>query len=94
LVKPVSSDSASNLFDFDVSKLKSLKIAILNVNSLLKHIDEIRTMSSDFPFGILAINESKIGPSILYSEISILDYSIVLSTSFRVYSLLWRKDPG
>ena len=51
-------------------------------------------MLSDFPFDILAINESKIDPSISNSEISILDYSIVRSTSFPVYSLLWRKDPG
>ena len=58
----------------------------LNVNSVLKHIDEIRTMPSDFPFDILAINESKIDPSIPNSEISILDYSIVrLPWSQRVF---------
>jgi hypothetical protein len=45
------------MFDFDVSKLKGLKIANLNVNGLLKHIDEICTMLSDYPFDILAINE-------------------------------------
>ena len=63
--------------DIDVSKLKGLRIANLNVNSLLKHLDEIRTMLSDYPFDILAINESKIDPSISNSEISIQHYSIV-----------------
>ena len=57
--------------------LKGLRIVNLNVNSLLKHIDEIHTMLSDYPFDILAINESKIDPSISNSEISIQDYSIV-----------------
>jgi hypothetical protein len=47
------------------------------MHGLLKHIDEIRTMLSDYPFDILTINESKIDPSISNSEISIQDYSIV-----------------
>ena len=75
--KPISSDPASSLSDFDVSKLKGLRMANLNVNSLLKHIDEIRSMISDYPFDILAINESKIDSLISNSEISIPDYSIV-----------------
>ena len=40
--------------------LKSFKMANLNVNILLGHIDEIRSMMSDYPFDTLAINESKI----------------------------------
>ena len=47
-----------------VTKLKGLKIASLNVDSLLKHIDEIRHLLFKFPFDIFAINESKIDDSI------------------------------
>ena len=38
---------------------------------------EIRSMMSDYPFDILAINKSKIDSLISNSEISIQDYSIV-----------------
>ena len=54
-----------------------LKIANLNVNSLLKHIDEIRILLSDNPLDILAINESKIDSLISDSELYINNYSIV-----------------
>ena len=40
--------------------LKGLRVANLNVNSLIKHIDEIRITLANSPFDILAINESKI----------------------------------
>ncbi len=50
--------SANSIYlpDFNISNLKGLKIANLNVNSLLKHIDEIRMWLFGNPFDILAIN--------------------------------------
>ena len=63
--------------DLNISNLKGLKIANLNVNSILKHIDDIRIFLSDNPFDILAINESKIDSSIRDSEIHINNYSII-----------------
>ena len=42
-----------------VANLKGFKIASLNVNSLLKPIDEIRHVLLSTPFDIFAINESK-----------------------------------
>ena len=53
----------------DIAKSKGLKIASLNVNSLLKHIDEIRVLLEKYTFDILAINESKIDNSIPDNEI-------------------------
>ena len=73
----VSTNSTLFLPDFNISNLKGLKIANLNINSLLKHIDEIRILLSDNPFDILAINETKIDSSILDSEIHIDNYTIV-----------------
>jgi hypothetical protein len=43
-------NSTFQSIDFNFSHLKGLKIANLNVNSLLRHIDEIRLMLSDNPF--------------------------------------------
>ena len=44
-----------------LAKTKGLKIANLNVNSLMKHLDEIRIILSNKALDILAINESKKG---------------------------------
>ena len=60
-----------------VTKSKGLKIASLNVNSLLKHIDEIRHLLFKFPFDIFAINESKIDDSITDGEISIPGFILI-----------------
>jgi exonuclease III len=73
----VSMNSSFRSIDFNFSNLKGLKIANLNVNSLLKHIDDLRLMLSDNPFDILAINESKLDSSIPDYEIHIHNYSIV-----------------
>ena len=61
----------------DIANLKGLKIACLNVNSLLKHIDEIRHLFLKFPFDILAINGSKIDESVIDGEISIPGYNLI-----------------
>ena len=60
-----------------VAKLKGFKTANLNVNSLLKHIDEIKDLLFNMPFDILAINESKIDNSIPDTEISIPGYNLI-----------------
>lgn len=60
-----------------VANLKGFKIASLNVNSLLKHIDEIRHVLRSTPFDIFAINESKIDESIPDNEISIPGYNLI-----------------
>ena len=56
--------------------MKGLKIASLNVNSLTKHIDEIRVLLADNPFDILSINESKIDWSVSNSEVFIHNYTL------------------
>jgi exonuclease III len=43
-----------------ISKSKGFRIASLNVNSLLKHIDEIPVILEKNPLDVLYINESKI----------------------------------
>ena len=66
---------ASGIYDDSlhaVTKLKGFKIASLNINSLLKHIDELRVLISNSTIDILAINESKIDDSVFENEINIL----------------------
>ena len=60
-----------------IAKSKGLKIASLNVNSLLKHIDEIRVLLEKYTFDILAINESKIDNSIPDNEIHVIGYDLI-----------------
>ena len=60
-----------------VANLKGFKIASMNVNSLLKHVDEIRHVLLSAPFDIFAINETKIDELISDNEISIPGYSLI-----------------
>ena len=66
-----------------VIKLKGLKIASLNANSLLKHIDEIRHLLFKFPFDIFAINESKIDDSITDGAKSISGFNLIRTDRSR-----------
>ncbi len=67
----------SNYALHDVVESSGLNIASLNINSLLKHLDEIRILLEKYTFDILAINESKIDNSISNNEIHILRYDII-----------------
>ena len=54
---------------------RGFKIASLNVNSLIKHIDDLRIFLADNPVDVLAINESKLD-SIKTCELYIPCYEI------------------
>ena len=43
---------------------RGFKMACLNINSLVKHVDELRVFLAKFSFDILAINETKLDESI------------------------------
>ncbi len=60
-----------------IAKSKGLKIANLNVNSLKKHLDEIRLIFNNNAPDILAINESKIDNQISNNEIHINGFNII-----------------
>ena len=47
------------------------------MNSLVKHIDEIRVLLSEFSVDILAINETKLDESIKSSELHIPGYEFI-----------------
>ena len=61
----------------EIKSSKGLKITSLNVNSLLKHIDEIKVLLENDPFDIFAVNESKIDESISDNCINIPNYNVI-----------------
>ena len=46
-------------FDKITSEIRGFKIALLNVISLTKHMDELKVFMTNKPLDVLAINESK-----------------------------------
>ena len=60
-----------------IANIKGFKIACININSLYKHIDEIRFILMSSPLDVLAINESKLDHSITEGEIHIPGHDII-----------------
>ena len=72
--------TASGIYDNSLhvlAKLKGFKIVSLNINSVLKYMDELHLLISHSSIDILAINESKFDDSILGNEINVIGYNIV-----------------
>ena len=60
-----------------ITSCKGFKLACVNVNSLFKHIDEIRYILINSPLEVLAINESKLDDTISDTEVYIPGYVII-----------------
>jgi len=56
---------------------RGFKIACLNINSLAKHVDELKVLLAQFSFDILAINETKLDESIKSSELHKPGYEFI-----------------
>ena len=54
-----------------IANIKSFKLACININSLYKHIDEIRYILMFSSLEVLAITESKLDNTITEGEIHI-----------------------
>ena len=63
----------NNLFN-ELESSKGLRLACLNINSLLKNIDQLRLIMQNMPVDILAINETKLDHLVPDSEIAIAGY--------------------
>ena len=63
----------NNLFN-ELESSKGLRLACLNINSLLKNIDQLRLIMQNMPVDILAINETKLDHLAPDSEIAIAGY--------------------
>ncbi|XP_073245687.1 uncharacterized protein [Porites lutea] len=72
----VDSFESTILSDFLPSG-RGFKIAGLNINSLTKHIDELRILLADRSIDILSINETKLDDSINSCEVQIPGYEFI-----------------
>ena len=76
-ISSVDNDNNNEFSLIDLNNLKGLKVTYLNINSLLKHIDELRVLMLNNSLDILAMNESKINESISDDEISISGFHLI-----------------
>ena len=60
-----------------ITSCKGFKLVCININSLFKHIDEIRYILINSPLEVLAINESKLDDTISDTEVCIPGYIII-----------------
>ena len=69
----------SDMSNFLPSK-RGFKMACLNINSLVKHVDELRAVLAEFSFHILVIKilcETKLDESIKSSELDMPGYDFI-----------------
>ena len=75
--KPVKSTQISNDLNFDVLYEKGLKCVQLNIVSLTKNIDELRTILIKNGVHVCALNETRLDKDIDDSDIKVPDYSVI-----------------
>ena len=56
---------------------RGFKIVGLNINSLTKHIDELRILLDDYSIDILSLNQTKLDESIKSCELHIPGYELI-----------------
>ena len=64
-------------FDKITSEIRGFKVALLNLNSLTKHIDELKVFMANKPLDVLAINESKLNLVDSHRLVNLEGYNIV-----------------
>jgi hypothetical protein len=69
--------SKIRLHESGFSKVIGFRMAMLNIASLPKHIDEVRILLATSKFDILAINETRLDRSISDDLASISNYDII-----------------
>ena len=70
-------NAPENQHPITVLKGRGFKMACLNINSLTKHIDELRIALSNQCVDILAINKTKLDGSISDNEVTVEGYNII-----------------
>ena len=70
------SNQHNSISDFILSK-RGFRKAHLNINSLTKHIDELRILLFDYSIDIISINETKLDDTIKSCEVHIPGYEFI-----------------
>ena len=56
---------------------RGFKMACWNINSLIKHVDELRVLLAEFSIDILQINDTKLEESVKSSELYVSGYEFI-----------------
>lgn len=73
---PIENHENLDTYEFLPSK-RGFKLASLNINSLLAHIEELRVLLADLSIDVLAINETKLDSTVNDNEVYIPGYEII-----------------
>lgn len=73
----ISQHNKNNDFISVLPIQRGFKLASLNINKLLTHIDELRILLANNDIDIIAINETKLDVTVTDNEVNIQDYHIV-----------------
>ena len=65
-----------------MSQSRDFKMALLNINCLLKHVDELRTLMLHKPLNVLAINESKLSQNDSNDSVDLVGYTPEYHTKY------------
>ena len=76
MFSPIENHENLDTYEFLPSK-GGFKLASLNINSLLAHIEELRVLLADLSIDVLAINETKLDSTVNDNEVYIPGYEII-----------------
>ena len=76
MFSPIENYENLDTYEFLPSK-RGFKLASLNINSLLAHIEELRVLLADLSIDVLAINETKLDSTVNDNEVYIPGYEII-----------------
>ena len=79
---PIENHENLDTYEFLPPK-RGFKLASLNINSLLAHIEELRVLLADRPIDVLAINETKLDSTVNDDEVYIPGYELIRSDRYH-----------
>ena len=82
MFSPIENHENLDTYEFLPSKKRVFKLASLNINSLLAHIEELRVLLADLSIEVLVINETKLDSTVNDKEVYIPGYEIIRSDRY------------
>ena len=71
MINEVTKDTPPDLTNNFLPTKRGFKMPSLNMTSLTRHIDELRTLFANYSLDVISINETRLDEGILNSEIYI-----------------------
>lgn len=73
MINKVTKDTPPDFTNNFLPTKRGFKMASLNITSLTKDINELRTLLANYPLDVISINETRLEQGTLNSEIYILN---------------------